>query len=556
MKLHLAASGQANVWGDLARCVQLGEGESFVAFYDETMRNKGTDGLLLTTRHLILLRKGKPTREVELDRIEALRVEKKLGATYLVAHPVLGGLEQAFYDRTELERFLTEASQRVRLKGASSAGAASPQAQAHSGPSSATAAHPQVEALKAPLNDPKVRAKLEQYVPLEEGEEYLACMTSNIFGSYDDGLVLTNQCLVSYKKQAIVWSVPLSEIQGIEYSKNSWQELHVHAGGQTLAFSVRGTARQQTCEALASIVLAAQGKGGEAGPTLSLLPEHGGMTYTLQEAVLNPAIRAKLETYAPLEEGEEYLAFFNSGVVTSGDTGLLLTNQCLLSFNREKIEWSLKLKDLVGIEYSKVMNLHMLRFRERGGHTFQTSVAGLQELLACRALAYLIAQAQGKAVGDLRGMHLIYGGEVVIPWRERFFTKEGFSGWLVLRSAFAFPNYCAWCKSPDVVLNQEVRLRAKYWVKKGSMARQIGGLFLATVTLVGGLALYKSGQGLEGTLEMVLAVPACERHKVAVPPEWHLADLDLQQQVCFVDFRDRGYAEEVCRCNEQRSGGE
>jgi len=543
MKLHMAVTAEPKVWANLARLEPLNEGESWVAFYDDTVFDRGTAGLVLTTKRLLQLRKGKVTWALLLNRIDELRIDRRAGNDCLV---VPGwGLEQVFGDAADLQRFLAELSPRVQLKGTAPAEAAAPRTQAP-----ATAATPLVEALKTRLDKPNVRAKLEKYVPLAAGEEYLAFHDSSIFETADSGLAATNRRLVSFKKQTTAWSVPLDQIQAVDVSSHAgWHEFCVHDGERAFTYVVGSLDQPQICDALASIVSAAQAKEGGADQAADLLPEHGAIAYTLKEAVHNPQARAELEQYAPLNEGEEYVAFYNSSLLHFGESGLLLTNQCLLHFKKDELVWSVELPDIAGIECAKGLN--EIVFREEGGELFHMSIHRPQ---ICRALAYLVAEAQGKAVGSLHGLHMTHGGEVALPLAERFFALETISGTsaervlLRLRARFGFPHYCAWCKSPDVVSNQEVLLRAKVRVKS-SLSRKVGGLLVGLLVPVAGAAIAWSGQGGEGDMEMVLSVPVCEKHQIALPLQWRLCDLDLPQPICFVDLGDRDYAAEVVRNN-------
>jgi hypothetical protein len=384
---------------------------------------------------------------------------------------------------------------------------------------------------KAPFENPKVEANLSKLVPLQEGERYVAYYDATMLSRATAGMLLTTRRLVKFNKRKIS-ALMLQELEALSHKK----AMGVHYLTAASAESILEQAFQD--RSMLDDFQAEISKRTDVGLSSSIV----GIAQALKAEVFNAGTRARLEKIVPLRDGEDYLAC----VALSG---LLLTSHRVLKFTGRSVTWSVDLDDLYSVAFERtIAGHHELRI-VGGGRRHKVDLFGGEAAAVCRAIGYLIAEAQGLEAGSLDGIHIAGTSLVAVPSHPDYFEFEEQSvadGKACLVVKAAFPPACAWCRSPEVACSREILLDGTIQYK------QSAGKKVAAVLIAGPLAgsIIGADRTFKGPFKLVLS--ACEDHQdTAAPPRLNLhSTLQWWEGgVCLLDLRDTRYAEEFCRCN-------
>ncbi len=384
---------------------------------------------------------------------------------------------------------------------------------------------------KAPFEDRKVQANLTMFVPLQEGERYVAYYDDTTFSKATAGMVLTTRRLVKFKKRKIR-ALTLEELDALSHKKAmgvNYLTVTSEEGILEQAFYDRSMLDDFQTEI---------SKRTGIGLSGSIV----GISQTLKAEVFNPTTRARLEKTAPLREGEHYLAC----VALSG---LLLTSQRVLRFTKRSISWAVDLNNIYSVAFEKKNDKHHELHVVGDGRRYKVDLFGGQSGAVCRVFGYLIAKAQGIEAGSLDGVHIAGSGLVAVPSHPDYFEFEEqpvLDGTVCLIVKVKFPPACAWCRSPEVTHNREILLDGMIQYK------QSAGKKSAAILIAGPLAgsIIGADKIFKGPFKFVL--PACEDHRdtsAAPRLELHSTMEYREGGVCLLDLKDMRYAEEFCRCN-------
>lgn len=109
---------------------------------------------------------------------------------------------------------------------------------------------------QVPLTDQKARSNLAKFVPLAMDEEYLAFYDDTVFSRRTAGLVLTNQRLVRFKKRKILFSVPMGDVDVVDFKRilNAYR-FSVAAGDQQFEIDIALGSADEVCRACQALEL-------------------------------------------------------------------------------------------------------------------------------------------------------------------------------------------------------------------------------------------------------------------------------------------------------------
>jgi hypothetical protein len=91
----------------------------------------------------------------------------------------------------------------------------------------------------SPFKNQKVQSKLSEFVALSDKEQYLLYYDDTMFNISTSGLVLTTVKLIHFNKRKVVFSIPLRDIETVDFKKvSNFHVLSLSAGGHHFKISI------------------------------------------------------------------------------------------------------------------------------------------------------------------------------------------------------------------------------------------------------------------------------------------------------------------------------